>query len=72
MQALVGDAKGPDRDKLLADNAEAAFVTGKVLSSQFYLGAEFPKYFGKIEALKFNEGAPIKATDAVFTGALEE
>ena len=72
MKALVGDTKGADREKLLADNAEAAFYTGKVLSSQFYLGAEFPKYFGKIEALKFNEGAPIKASDPIFTGALAE
>ena len=39
MKELVGDAKGADRDKLLADNNEAAFYTGKVLSSQFYLGS---------------------------------
>jgi hypothetical protein len=72
MKAIVGDVKGADRDKLLADNGEAAFYTGKVLSSQFYLGFEFPKYFGKIEAIKFNEGAPIKANDSIFTGALAE
>jgi hypothetical protein len=72
MKELVGDTKGPDREKLLADNAEAAFYTGKVLSSQFYLGTELPKYFGRIESLKFNEGAPIKASEATFTGALAE
>ncbi len=72
MKELVGDTKGADREKLLNDNAEAAFYSGKVLSSQFYLGSEFPKYFGKIEALLFNESATIKASDPVFTGALEE
>jgi hypothetical protein len=72
MKELVGDTKGPDREKLLNDNADAAFYTGKVLSSQFYLGHEFPKYFGRIESLKFNEGAPIKASDPIFTGALAE
>ena len=72
MKELVGDKKGEERDKLLKDNAEAAYYSGKVISSQFYLGAEFPKYFGKIEALLFGEGAVIKATDPIFTGMLEQ
>ncbi|MBN2160508.1 MAG: acyl-CoA dehydrogenase [Spirochaetes bacterium] len=72
MKELVGDKKGEDREKFLKDNAEASFYSGKVVSSQFYLGAEFPKYFGKIEALLFGEGAVIKASDPVFTGMLEQ
>ncbi len=71
-KALVGDLKGADLNKLLADNAEAAFYTGKVLSSQFYIGMEFPKYFGKIEAMMWGEAAVIKATPDIFTGALAE
>lgn len=69
MKSLVGDAKGEDREKLLNDNSEAAYYSGKVLSSQFYLGAEFPKFFGRAEAILFGETAPVKASDAVFTGA---
>ncbi|NLV67742.1 MAG: acyl-CoA dehydrogenase [Spirochaetes bacterium] len=69
MKQLVGDAKGADREALLNDNAEAAFYTGKTLSSQFYLGSEFPKFFGRARAIKFNEGAPVKASDPIFTGA---
>jgi hypothetical protein len=69
MKSLVGDAKGEDRERLLNDNAEAAYYSGKVLSSQFYLGAEFPKFFGRAEAILFGEAAPVKASDAVFTGA---
>jgi alkylation response protein AidB-like acyl-CoA dehydrogenase len=69
MKSLVGDAKGEDREKLLNDNAEAAYYSGKVLSSQFYLGAEFPKFFGRAEAILFGETSPVKASDAVFTGA---
>lgn len=72
MKQLVGDKKGEERDKLLKDNQEAAFYTGKVLASQFYLGAEFPKYFGRIEALLWGESAVIKASDEIFTGALAE
>ncbi len=72
MKELVGDKKGEERDALLKDNQEAAFYSGKVLSSQFYIGAEFPKYFGNIEALLGGESAVIKASEEIFTGALEE
>jgi len=53
----------------LNENAEAAYYSGKVLSSQFYLGAEFPKFFGRADAILFGETSPVKASDAVFTGA---
>ncbi len=72
MKALVGDLKGAEREKLFADNSEAAYYAGRVLSSQFYLGTEFPKILGRIESLKFNEGATVKASDHLFTGALAE
>jgi alkylation response protein AidB-like acyl-CoA dehydrogenase len=72
VKELVGDLKGEERDKLLEENLEAAYYSGKVLSSQFYLGMEYPKYFGKIDAILRGETAVIKATDAIFTGALAE
>jgi len=72
MKEIVGDKKGEERDKLLADNNEAAFYTGRVLSGQFYLGAEFQKFFGLAEYLLAQESSVNKATGAIFTGALEE
>jgi hypothetical protein len=72
MKELVGGAKGEDRAKLLEENNEAAYYSGRVLSAQFYLGSEFPKYFGKIEAILFGDTSVIKASDATFTGALKE
>lgn len=72
MKELVGDTKGEDRKKLLEDNAEAAYYSGRVLSSQFYIGSEFLKYFGKVDAILENETAVIKASTPVFTGALDE
>lgn len=72
MKELVGDAKGADRDKIIADNNEAAFYTGKVLSSQYFIGIEFPKYFGKIESLLLGDTAVLKADKNIFTGSLEE
>jgi hypothetical protein len=72
MKALVGDLKGADRKKLLADNAEAAYYSGLVLSSQFYIASEFPKFFGKVECIMNNDISAIVASADVFTGALKE
>jgi len=71
-KALVGDAKGADRKKILEDNPEAAYYSGRVLSSQFFIGAEFPKFFGRVECIMNNEGAAIKVDSENFTGALKE
>jgi len=72
MKELVGDAKGADRGKILKENNEAAFYCGKVLSSQFFIATELPKFFGKIDAILCGETSVIKATDEIFTGAIEE
>jgi len=72
MQALVGDVKGAEREKLLNDNSEAAFYSGKVLASRFYLGTELPKFFGKSQSIKFDETATTEVIDANFTGMLNE
>ncbi len=66
MKELVGDKKGEEREALLADNMEAAFYNGRVLSSQFFLGSEFPKYFGRIEALLNDEASVAKTNESVF------
>jgi alkylation response protein AidB-like acyl-CoA dehydrogenase len=71
MKALVGDRKGAERAKLLASNTEAAYYSGRVLSAQFYISSEFPKFFGKAECIMNNDAAPIVATSEVFSGALE-
>ena len=72
MKELVGDAKGEDRAKIIAENQEAAYYSGRVISAQFYIGSEFPKFFGRIESLLLGESAVIKASDETFTGALAE
>lgn len=72
MKELVGPLKGEERDKFIHENNEAAFYSGKVLASQYYVGAYFQNYFGKIESILAEETAIIKSTDAIFTGAPEE
>jgi hypothetical protein len=71
MKSLIGNAKGDDRERIIADNKEAAYYCGRALSSQFYIGSEFPKFFGKMESIMFNEAAAAKASRDIFTGALE-
>ncbi|MDD5169454.1 MAG: acyl-CoA dehydrogenase [Syntrophales bacterium] len=72
MKAIFGDATGDDYRKIIADNEEAAYYSGRVLSSQFYIGSEFPKFFGKMECILGNEGAPLAAMAENFTGAPRE
>ncbi|MCP4134991.1 MAG: acyl-CoA dehydrogenase [bacterium] len=72
MKEIVGDKKGEDRAKLLEENQDAAYYSGRVLSSQFYIGAEFPKFFGRIDCVLGGESAVIKSSTPVFTGALDE
>jgi hypothetical protein len=72
MKGLLGDTKGEERNRIINENQEAAYYNGRVLSSQFYIGAEFPKFFGKAECILGGEAAVIKVTTPCFTGALDE
>ncbi len=71
-KALTGDLKGAERAKLLDENDEAAYYAGRVLSSQFYIASEFPKFFGKAECMMINDPAPLFASQATFTGSPKE
>ncbi len=72
MKEIVGDREGAERDEFLSEDFEAAFYWGRVLSGQFYLGAEFHKFFGQAEYILSGEPAVVKSSDAAFTGALNE
>jgi len=66
---LIGDAKGKELNKILSENSEAAYYNGRVLSAQFYIGSEFKKYSGRIDAILSDESAVTKANEYTFTGA---
>jgi len=72
MKELQAGKKGAELNALLADNNEAAFYTGRVLSGQFMLGAEFQKFFAHCDYILSGEAAVVKASDSIFTGALAE
>ena len=69
---LVGDAQGEELERILGENAEAAYYYGKTLSSQFFLGTELTKYFGRIRSLRFGQTETIRASEHIFTGTLPE
>jgi hypothetical protein len=66
---IIGNVKGKERETLLMENREAAYYSGRVLSAQYYIGAEFMKYFGRIDYLLSGESAVTKASEYLFTGA---
>jgi len=67
LSALTADAKGEALAEVLARDAEAAFYYGKVCASEFWLAAEFPKYFGKTDAISRSETVDFLPGNAVFS-----
>ena len=51
LAALTGGTTGEGLESVLERSPEAGFYYGKVCASEFWLATEFPKYFGKIEAI---------------------
>jgi alkylation response protein AidB-like acyl-CoA dehydrogenase len=72
VKALFGQTKGEERRKIISENTEAAYYSGRMLSSQFYIGAEYPKFFGRMECIMGNEGAALKVASENFSGAPKE
>ena len=71
LKKITGKLKSKELEILMSENKEAAFYSGKMLSSQFFIGAEFPEYFGKIDCILSGENAVLKASPSSFTGAPE-
>ncbi|MGV7929203.1 MAG: acyl-CoA dehydrogenase [Spirochaetota bacterium] len=51
------------------NDAENSFYHGRELASRYYLGAEFPVFFGKIESVLAGEKAVVESVPAFFSGA---
>jgi hypothetical protein len=72
MKELTGSAEGQEKKKLLEENGEAAYYTGRVLSSRHFISTEFPQFFGKMDGILNRDMAVLEAEAPVFTGAPEE
>jgi hypothetical protein len=71
-RSLVADKKGDELEKFLENNKEAAFYMGRVLSGQFFLGAEILKISGMCDYILQGDSSVVKTTGAIFSGALME
>ncbi len=71
LREIAGDASGAKPAAAAKENPEAAFYYGKTLSSRFYLGTEFMKFFGLLDSVISGESAVEESFGEIFTGALE-
>jgi alkylation response protein AidB-like acyl-CoA dehydrogenase len=66
-QKLATLAGGRDLAGLIKDNAEAAYLDGKIKSARHFIGFELPVIAGKLAALQNNEAAAIEIAEVSFT-----
>jgi len=59
----AGGSSGAEED------AEKSFYLGRALASRFYLGAEFPLFFGRIDSVMAGERAVVECAPGLFSGA---
>jgi len=66
-ERLGGDVAGIPAGA--GEDAGKSFYYGRALASRFYLGAEFPLFFGKIESVMAGERAAVECAPGLFSGA---
>lgn len=67
------EIKGEDEiDEVISNNNEGAFYRGKILASHYFIGTEFGKYTGIINAVLSEDNSINQAAPEIFTGAPEE
>jgi hypothetical protein len=67
VSSLTGGSNGDTLEAILERDKEAAFYYGKACASEFWLATEFPKYFGKIEAILQTDKLSVLPEAAVFS-----
>lgn len=68
LASLIDGLSEKDLRKRLREDREAAFYYGKAVSSEFWLSTEFPKFFGKVDAILGASTLDIEAVEACFAG----
>ncbi|MBN2283379.1 MAG: acyl-CoA dehydrogenase [Deltaproteobacteria bacterium] len=68
LASLTGGLSGEGLRARLRDDREAAFYYGKAVCSEFWLSTEFPKFFGKIDAILNASPVDVEAGEAFFAG----
>lgn len=69
LQGIFKDQGAQDRisrDKLIADNPDAAFLTSKIVTAKYYIGSFLPLVEGKITSIKKNDRSFLEMEEALF------
>ena len=66
LMELVGDRKENEMEAIIDESGEAAFYSGKVFGSRFYIGSILKKTFGKFEQLRSDENADVEIFEKSF------
>jgi len=72
LKKICGEASAEKVELIAKDNSEAAYYYGRVLSSRFYIGTEFRKFFALADSILAGETAATNSFSEVFSGALHE
>lgn len=69
LASLTGGETGEGLAAILDRDREAAFYYGKVCASEFWFATEFPKFFGKLEAILLAENIKVLPGGVAFSAA---
>jgi hypothetical protein len=72
LKKICGEASADEVEQIAKDNSEAAYYYGRVLSSRFFIGTEFRKFFALADSILAGESAVTESFSEVFSGALHE
>jgi len=72
LKKICGNASSDEIEKVAKENTEAAFYYGRILSSRFFIGTEFKKFFALSNAILSGETAVTESFSEIFSGAMYE
>lgn len=72
LNRICGNSPSDKIKEISKNDKEAAYYYGRVLSSRFFIGTEFRKFFALSDAILSNETAVTESFSEIFTGSPEE
>lgn len=72
LKKICGNVAADEIENIAKESSEAAFYYGRVLSSRFFIGTEFRKFFALSDAILSGETAVTESCSEIFSGALYE
>lgn len=72
LNKIIEKSSEKDINKLILKNTEAAYFSGKIIASKFWLNSEFPKFFGKVDSILSDDTSVFDVMNGMFSGAVNE